>query len=301
MAANERLTDWVDGISLNLLELEALEEPGGFRLDFSSGSLQELEGRLLESFDDPEEINDPDRRDLADGVAGYLGEMLLRLAGGAWRWRGDEPVVRADKALGLPDLYPRRLVTQAIQDQSEQVFAGAYAEWEQVVARHRAVDPGWTPKKTRTPGVDPFEMTEADAAYITAWVAERKATFERWKTAFGAGTDWDFGPASLDALERLLGGVTPTVQELYAPEHRGFVEGAVWYFGEALRRIKGGAWVFRTQDPQVPNAYAGDPYVQQSGQGGEAVMPIVVIRAFVRTGQRGALRVRYARCGGDDG
>jgi hypothetical protein len=298
VAANERLAEWVDGISINLLGLEALEEPGQFELDFSSGSLPELEGRLVERFGAPEDLDDPDRRHLAEGAAGYVGEMLLRLAGGGWAWRRDEPAVRADKALGLGEVYPLRLVAQAVDERDERVFAGVYAAWEQAVARHRAADPAWRPKKKPTPGVDPFQMTEADAARVAGWVAERKAAFDRWRAAYGTGTDWDFGRGSLDVLERLLADRAPTVEALYAPEHRDFVEGAVWYLGETVRRIKGGTWVYRTQDPDVPNIYAGDPYVQQAGRDGEAVIPIVVIRGFVRAGQPGTLGAWYDRCGG---
>ncbi|WP_328394210.1 hypothetical protein [Nocardia sp. NBC_00416] len=296
---DQRLTDWVDGISLNLLGLEELEEQGGFRLDFSAGSLGALEARLLEYFGEPEEIDDPARRDLADGAAGYLGEVLLRLAGGEWGWRGSEPVVHADNALGLGEAYPRRTVGRAIGERTERVFATVFSEWEQAVTRVRAADPMWAPSKKHTPGVDPFEMTESDARHIDTWVSGRRAGFGRWRATFGTGSDWDFGPASLDALEGLLARYTPTSRDLYAPEHRELVDGAVWYFGETVRRIRGGVWVYRSEDPAAPdNVYAGDPYVQQAGRDGDIVMPILAIDEFVATGRRGTLRARHSRSSG---
>jgi hypothetical protein len=170
------------------------------------------------------------------------------------------------------------------------------AEWEKAVAWHRAANPQWVPKKRRTPGVDPFEADPADAAHIAAWDAGRRDAFAAWRETYGAGATWDFGPASLDVLENLLARITPTTQDLRDLAHRDFVEGAVWYFGEAIRRIRGGAWGYRTQDAAVPNAYAGDPYVQQAGEDDELVMPIVVLGDFVRNRVAGTLREEYALC-----
>jgi hypothetical protein len=207
-----------------------------------------------------------------------------------------EPFVRADKALGLSPVFPLRLVTQAVREQTEREFSDVCAEWEKAVARHRAANPQWVPKKKRTPGVDPFEADPADAAHIAAWDAGRRDAFAAWRETYGAGATWDFGPASLDVLENLLARITPTTQDLRDLAHRDFVEGAVWYFGEAIRRIRGGAWGYRTQDAAVPNAYAGDPYVQQAGEDDELVMPIVVLGDFVRNRVAGTLREEYALC-----
>ncbi|WP_459545842.1 hypothetical protein [Nocardia sp. X0981] len=298
MATDERLADWVDGISLNLLGLEELEEPNGFRLDFSPASLNALEKQLLDYFGEPAELGDPARRAIADGAAGYLGEMLLRAAGGEWGWSAEEPVVRAGRELGLRECFPRRVVARAVREQTERVFTDVFAEWEQAAERLRAVDPRWTPGKKPTPGVDPFEMAESDARYIESWVAERRNAFERWRTTFGAGAVWDFGPESLDSLEDVLAQRVPSSHDLYTPEQRDLVEGAVWYFGEAVRRIRGGVWVYRSEDPEIDNVYAGDPYVQQAGSDGDIVMPILPIDEFVATGRRGTLRARYVRAGG---
>jgi hypothetical protein len=298
VGAYQGLDDWVDGISLNLLSLEELEGEDGFRADFTGASLRGLEQALLSHFGEPGDIDDPEGQDLADGAAGYLGEVLLRLAGGTWGWRGGEPFVRADKALDLPPVFPLRLIAQAIGEQTDHEFTDVYASWEQAVGRHRAAKPRWAPKKKRTPGVDPFEMSPTDAAYIAEWETKCRAAFARWTETYGASAVWDFGPDSLDVLESLLARITPTPQDLSSPAHHDFVDGAVWYFGEAIRRIKGGAWVYRTQDLAAPNAYAGDPYVQQAGQDGQLVMPIVILDDFVRSHEPGTLRARHARCAG---
>lgn len=300
MDAYQGLGDWVHRIGLNLLALDELEDEDGFEPDFTGASLEGLELALLAHVSEPDDTYDPGHRRLIDGAAGYLGEVLLRQTGGAWGWRGGEPLVRADKALALPPAFPLQLIARAIQERTEHEFADVYAVWQAAVARHQVDNPRWTPTKTRTPGVDPFEMSPADAAHIAAWVAERRGAFSQWARTYGADVAWDFRPASLDALENLLARITPTTGELRDPGHRDFVEGAVWYFGEVVRRIRGGTWGYRTQDPTAPNAYAGDPYVQQAGEDDDFVMPIVMISDFVRNRVAGTLREEYERCAGED-
>jgi hypothetical protein len=289
VGAYQGLDDWVDGISLNLLVLEALEGEEGFRLDFTGPSLERLERALVARFGPPDEL-----ADLVDGAAGYVGEVLLRVAGGGWGWRDDEPSADADEALDLTPVFARRLIVQAIAARTGHEFSDVYVTWEDAVARHRAANPGWAPTKKHTPGVDPFEMSPQDAAHIARWDAERRAAFSRWSETYRG--DWDFGPASLDALEGLLARVTPAADDLRDPANQDFVEGAVWYFGEVIRRIRGGTWAYRTPDPEFPNIYAGQPYVHQAGQDAELVVPMVVLRKFLRGGT--ALRDRYRRCGG---
>lgn len=296
MSGRESLGDWIDNIGLNLLDVESLEGEEDFTLDFTGASLEKLEQALLSHFGEPLDLDDPEREDLANGAAGYLGEVLMRLAGGSWGWRGGEPFARADKAIGLPPAYPLRLLAQAVESQSERVFSDVYAAWAEAVARHRATNPQWAAKKKPTPGVDPFEMDPKDAAYIAAWTAERREAFPRWESTYGTGTTWDFGPESLDGLENILLRIATTPEDLHDPARRGFVEGAVWYLGEVIRRIRGGTWEYRTQDPENPNIYAGDPYVHPTGRDSELVMPIVLLGCSVEDRVPGTLRADYARC-----
>lgn len=294
MARSERLAEWVDEISLNLMALEFRD----LELDFTGESLRRVEAELIDEFDSPHGIDDPGERMLVDAAAGYLGETLLRLTGGGWGWRGDEPFIRPDKALGLSPLFPTRLVDRAIDEQNGHVFADAYAQWAETVARHRAAHLSWMPKKKHTSGVDPFQMTKSDAAHVAGWTVDRKAAFPRWASTYGPGTEWNFRPESLDPLEDLLALRTPTTMDLYRPKDPAFVDGAAWYFGEVIRRIRGGRWEYRTQIPGQPNMYTGHPYIAQAGSR-ELTVPIVALDQFVATGQRGSLHARYLRCGGE--
>ncbi|MFC7548373.1 hypothetical protein [Plantactinospora sp. GCM10030261] len=151
-----------------------------------------------------------------------------------------------DKALGLAPLFPARLVEHALTERTARTLTDAYAAWADAAARHRAANPGWTPRKQHTSGVDPFEMDEADAVYIAGWTAERKAVFPAWVATYGPETEWRFGRESLDDVEALLARHVPTSTELYLPRDPAFLDGAVWYFGEVIRRIRGGRWEYRT-------------------------------------------------------
>lgn len=291
----KRLDDWVDRIGLKLLHVEDLEGESEFKPDFTGASLENLERALLRHFGEPGDIADPQRRGLADGAAGYLGEVLLRLAGGSWDWQDGEPLIRADTAIGLAPVYPLRILARAVGGKSEHEFCTVYAAWEKTAARHRAANPNWIPAKTRTPGVDPVEVSPADVAYITTWANQRQAAFARWSQTYGPHVAWDFGPASLDALENLLQYITPTPQDLRDPKHSEFVQGAVWYLGEALRRTTPGHWTFRTFDPTAPSVYAGDPYLQHANPDGKPVIPILVLHDFLRDRLPGTLREQHAR------
>ncbi|MBF6302856.1 hypothetical protein IU459_35835 [Nocardia amamiensis] len=294
MARNERLTEWVDAISLNLMALEFRD----LEVDFTEGSLRALETELLDEFFRTDDVDDSGERAFLNGAAGYLGEALLRLTGGGWGWGDEEPFIRPDKALGLALLFPARLVERAVTERSGRIFTDAYAAWADAAARHRAANPGWTPKKQHTSGVDPFEMDDADAVHIAGWTAERKVVFPAWVATYGPETDWSFGPESLDDLEALLARHVPSAAELYLPPDPAFLDGAVWYFGEVVRRIRGGRWEYRTPVRGVPNPYAGRPYIVRSGADREPVVPLMVFSGFVTTKQHGALRAEYVQLGG---
>lgn len=293
MATDERLTGWLREFSLNLTRLKLYEKPGEFELDYSDRYLTRLGEITSDDAEDPASSAGPDdpASGLAQAVAGYAGEVLLRLAGGGWRWSGDEPVVHPDEALGLPPVAPLRLVAQAVQDGDEEVFARAYAAWREAVARHQRAHPGWTPVKEHTPGVDPVPMTEGEREHLAAWLAGRERAYATWAAEHAADGPWDFSPESLDRLEGLLRRRTPTVETVKDPANAGFVDGAVWYLGETLLRGHSGTWVYRKVYPGSASAY--QPYVRRDGHNRGFVVPFYVIRGLARGGDRGALRAKY--------
>lgn len=95
----------------------------------------------------------------------------------------------------------------------------------------------------------------SDGEYLRCWLAERGAQFPVWANHYGGDAVWDFSPDSLDALEELVVQQAPTPEQLLDEERNApFVDGAVWYLGEVLRRGRSLPWEYTrgvTSDPTV--------------------------------------------------
>jgi hypothetical protein len=269
--------------------------------DFSGDSLGTWEAYLRYLFDTPEEMAAPAKRWLVEGMIAYLGETLLRVGGGGWREAGRPdrvfrglPVIEADGALALPLVSPADLAVEVVRDRRAGLLAGVCGEWRQAVGAYRAAHPGWAPTKRRTPGLDPADpaAVDADAGWLRDWLAARAAAFPGWRERFGGGVAWDFSADSAEALGALVVRVTPTLDELADPGNAAFVDGATWYLGETLRRVKGGEWRYRSGDPDR-GMYFGRPYVEQSPPYDETTDPLLALRLTVDRGDPGVLRERY--------
>lgn len=271
---DERLAQWLDDASDDLLFLEVYEEDG-FELDYSGESLARV-GEIV-----------ADRAGgdgyLARGAAGYVGETLLRLAGGHWGWTDGKPTIHADTALGLPPLSPVELVARTVVKWDRDLFSRTYATWEQAVARHRAVYPTWTPTKQHTPGFDPTPPSSADAENLRAWQAYREQAFPAWVQEHSADGPWDFTADSLDRLEALVIRRIPTPDALDDPGTKDFVDAAAWYLGEVLLRARGsGGWMFRSQDPAgPPDMFAGRPFLDSGTSRTSSTIPEIAITNLV--------------------
>lgn len=84
---------------------------------------------------------------------------------------------------------------------------------------------------------------------LNAWLSERSAAFPDWAKATGDEQRWDFGPDSLDALEDLIRRTFADVDEITAAKSGPFVQGAVWYIGEVIRRTTGAMWQYEPFAP----------------------------------------------------
>ena len=263
-------------------------------LDFSPESLDGVEDYVADRLGDSED-EDEDDRWLAEGAAAYLGEALLRLAGGGWRPApepGQAPVVEADPALRLAPISPFHVVLAAARDGTSGRFRGIFEGWAGAVAARRAADPAWAPVKEPTPGVDPVIVEVPEVEHLARWLAAREAGFPQWTGDYGADTVWDFSAGSLEDLGGLVLGRIHTPAELGAAEHRAFVDGAEWYLGETLRRVKGGRWAYRHGNPDL-NMFLGHPYVEQVEPGAETVVPYVSLELIVQRRDIDHLRRRF--------
>ncbi|MGW4719967.1 hypothetical protein [Nocardia sp. NPDC004260] len=266
---------------------EVLARQERLQLDFSPGSLAGLE-RYLARFETPAEFRDfEDAEWIVEGAAGYVGETLLRLAGGGWAEQERPelfvvPPIHADPALGLEPVNPLDLVDAATLGGDP--LRRQYAAWAEVVAAHRAAHPGWSPGKERTPVLDPMVYTADEREHLAKWLVEWERAFPAWARRYGTGVDWDFSRASVEALGRLVLAADPADD--------GFRDGAGWYAGEAMRRAHGGVWLYRRGDPEQSD-YLGRPYLEERPDGGRHTLPFLAIRLIAEERDPGILVEDY--------
>ncbi|MEU4420515.1 hypothetical protein AB0F81_07805 [Actinoplanes sp. NPDC024001] len=241
------LTDWLDDLLTKYLTLTD-EVPRDDLLDFSAGSLPAVGALLLERYDDPELVRDDPDDEFAPAVAAYLGETLLRAAGGRWAWPDDEPVVIPGDGLDLKPVAPFALIEQVVEQGGAAPLTSVWEQWTAAVARA-----GARPAKEPTE-LDSLTPVE-DAAHLAAWTGARTARF-------GEAT-----PESLDLVEEAFRAAGPDDPELFAD--------AVWHVGEVLRRRFGGRW---TQDAPGPTD-TDTVYLRLVGPGRASITPSRLLAA----------------------
>ncbi|MFJ9417345.1 hypothetical protein ACIRPT_24640 [Streptomyces sp. NPDC101227] len=257
---------WVDRIGTAISRLEEEHLPRGFPLDFSPASLQSLESFLLDVYSPAD--GQAHGTGLIDDAMAYLGETLLRITGGQWGWSirplsdvAGQPVIVPDPALH-PPLAVADLIRQALAARTGSELSIA-AALEATTTTFRERHLGWKPVKDHTPGVDP-EPEEARHPWLTRWLTERKHHFPAWAADTGLPeATWDFSPASLDEMERLVSQRFTTEDEFEAAHDEPFLQGACWYTGEVARRNYRAAWAYR--DPDEGNPWTGIPLMTQPG------------------------------------
>jgi hypothetical protein len=172
------------------------------------------------------------------------------------------PAVRADPALGLPVVAPIRTIAAAMGERDGRHFGTLLEQWTEAAQIH---------------------PTDSREARLKAWLTSHEAGFPEWTATYAPGTDWDFTPESLDALEEVVRRVTPSLEELLSAERRSFRDGAVWYFGEVLRRGLGGSW----------DSDRDGEFVRQVGPHRGKIIPVVTLKRAL--GAPGRLRERYTQ------
>jgi len=79
---------------------------------------------------------------------------------------------------------------------------------------------------------------------LLAWLTERQEAFDAWAGQTGAAGRLDFGAGSLDVLEVRLRETFASDAEVRARRLDPFVQGAVWYLGEVICRVRGTVWKY---------------------------------------------------------
>lgn len=297
----DQLEDWVGGVEPHLGHLEDFLLPEDFPFDYSLASLDRLATLVIQRYGHRLELFDEDQQGFVEGVVAYVGEALLRVAGGCWGWtsaseRGiaEQPVVHPDQRLGAPAVSPLLLLLETVDGAGGVgVFARAHAALRERVDARRAEDPTWAPVKQPTPGLDRVGPELPD--HVVVWLADRERDFPTWVAACGqGGATFDFSPESLDAYEAVVRRLVPTKEQLYDPANTAFVDGAVWYLGEVLRGAKGGQWSYRPGPPDSMGPNIGRPFIQQPTDRGSTTAPILDLSFMLSRGAVGYLRERYA-------
>ncbi|MGC9668496.1 hypothetical protein ACNTMW_18315 [Planosporangium sp. 12N6] len=274
--AQDKLDEWLEGMNPVLARLEFFTRPAGIELDYTPGSLAQLEAFASERWPDGRVVFP-----FHEAATAYVGEVLLRAAGGHWDWdsHADLPIVRPDPALDLAPLSPAQLVAAAAHRHTGTELATAHAALLDAVHAHTANHPGWTPTKQHTPGVD--EITHLGPVpappWLDQWLAGRAANFDAWAADTGIAPErWDFSPATLTTLDAVIKKRFQSRDDLTRPESRAFVDGAVWYCGEVARRNKARTqWRYNPADadtiailgPPERNPLVGRPFIDQDGPG----------------------------------
>lgn len=297
-AAGERLAAWIDDVPARVMRLDTWYTSEEFTPDMSADSLLLLEEALVFTYR-PE--GTPDSEDFLQGAMAYLGEALMAVGGGRWTWSATgRPVVSPDPALDLAPIDPLELIGAAQQRAEFGAFTEAADRLRAAVTARREKEPDWKPAKEPTPGLDPFE---ADAPHprLARWLTERRDGFPAWAADMGPGT-WDFSPASLEALGRLMVERFPTKEAYRAAEDTPLVQGAIWYVGEVAVRHRHGAWTYREAAEGIPreeverNIYLERPFVNQpTVRDGVGEVPFYALLATVGNKAPGKLLERLAR------
>jgi hypothetical protein len=83
------------------------------------------------------------------------------------------------------------------------------------------------------------------------WLADMDDALDRFFAQLEPAlrANLDYSVASLDALEAALLARYPDPDAMLAPGEVGFVDGAVRYIGETIRKQVGGTWRIRLDDP----------------------------------------------------
>lgn len=299
-AEDDQLGDWMLHLPIVLARLRDFYLPADFRFDCSDESLARLESLVLVQYPLTEAVAGA----YVESVMAYLGECLLQVGGGHWvvGCHTDDPeqcipLIHPDDALRRPPVSPLHLIVKAIGDRTGDVFVEASRELETAVAERRSSDRGWAPTvpdpamppdrvsaASGTTAGDPADDNgaaaegETDAAvFLVRWLAERRRAFGGWTGDTSDPAYWDFSPESLDGLQVLLRTRLPGGGPTFGrPEQRDFVDGAVWYYGEAVRRAVGGQWDYIDGDPAA-SAWAGRPFIKTPGRGGRSKIPVYAL------------------------
>lgn len=151
---DEELDGWLEAMPPRLARFEGVLMPAGWTTGFTRESLEELEQHMLARWPDRASFQDDGDSDWIDGAVRYVGEAILRIAGGAWHldnepdvvFRG-QPVVRPDTLHGF-GISPYNQMGLLLKRRTGQELGKLYDGQLREVQRRRDVEgPDWEPRR----------------------------------------------------------------------------------------------------------------------------------------------------------
>lgn len=286
---------WLEDMDAKLAGFEMFGLPEQFRSrPYTRESLSELQDVIRDRLVDVEHVTDGSDTAFVDGVVRYVGETLIRHAGGRWHLTTDadaphrgRPVLVLDHADSTESdpVDVLGLVRQTVLDPHRDWLVGAFDLHVAAGAAGAAARP---------------EDAVAYGSRLEGWLESMDAAIEAWRTGPGAPAErWDGSVASLGllgswALERFTPGTDP--RELVGTD-RESLDGASRYLGEALVRHGGGRWYFDEGEASRTDPFVGRAWIARPDPETRdliAVVPELTLAAAVKKNKPDAVARKVA-------
>ena len=257
--------EWVEAQDPRLARYRDFLAPTEIRTDFTRDSLSDLGAYLLVRYPEGTQPLAANDTDFLDGAVRYIGETLLRHVGGRWDYT-DEPNHlfrgRPFLFLDLPDpmpIAPLYLITALVKRRDKDLLVFVF---DNQVHQKRVAGP--EDPQLPAPGQGSGSDMRAHKPEPSVWAASVPERLEAWRAAVAADFSADLTPGSLPAFTELVARRITSLASLEDPQNATFVDGAVTYLGEVMRRAAGGGmWMHGAgePDPAGMNPYSGLPYL----------------------------------------
>lgn len=273
---DEQFEGWLEAMDPRLARFEDFLMPTSWTKGFTRESLVELEDYMLKRWPDRESFQNEGDSDWIDGAVRYVGEAILRIAGGGWHldntpdvaFRG-QPVVRPDTLHGFP-ISPYNQLGLLLKRRTGQELGKLYDGQLREVQRRRDVEaPDWAPKRLPIPGYTAPEDDPGDTPERDAWAAQVDDRIAALRAHAGAdGTHLDLSPESLTVLEQLAqADLTAAGIDARSAQGAEVVAQYASYLGAVLLQQAPGRWILRPGEPGT-DPFVGRPFVKRLDENG---------------------------------
>ncbi len=305
-----KLGEWLESMQPSIAGWLA-QLPADFVADHSRESLDRLERIILDRFPDVASVQAQGGSGFLETASRYIGEALLRVDGGRWAWTdtdptslfADQPVLHAgpgaDAVLVAVFATTRAVVVRRLGGSLGRV-------WDHLTElreERMAADPGYTPVKEPTPGLD--RVAPQQSATLDAFLAGRDDDLRRWADLAGRpATTWDLSRDSLTTLTDVVLASGIRDDDFERPERHTFPGLAARYLGETLLAVSGGVWEWRPNTDHLDLGESDAVFVERflvrrdDPDEPNTVFPDLALASLVTTADRRRLldrADRYAR------